>query len=614
MLKFLMNCLFFGVLFNAGVVRGINVLHPISMNFTASIESKPQILIEMTSLGRKVVEVSKLITKKNRTATNTSLVKSRRPTILTSDNRAQNVTLRENANRERQEQIASAREFLKKIGVKEEYNKPSGNAPGPKVLGGVISNRGQWPWQALVKSTGGFCGGVLIHSCYVLTARHCTQGYNRNQIRVILGELDRSTNEGFEQQRNVLHIFEHPNFDAAILLLDRAISMGSVYKVDKIPIAASIPSDGTQVTVSGWGWVNHQGFNQLNKLRHADLPIVNWNTCASVMNPVLNSPLDANNICVRSPSIANACHGDSGGPLVYKNGNTWELIGIVNRGVPNCPSHVDYAVCLSVPSIQEWISGIVPAVSTTGGQPCNCLHPVRKFDNTNIPAHYDWANCHIGPAFPGCNEPDQGNKFFVYANQYYIASHKANECPVGTWDKCKCHIRELSYDPPEFRDFIIQNAFYTIDFPEGNCLPGFTHDTVNCHFMSAPWGTIASKSNHAWYTTARPTCDAGMGTSFDGTNCFWRPKPADGYIHQNAYYRQAGPGNTCPEGTWDGHACYLRPAPFGTTAFESDGNWSHTPRRTCDDGAFDGANCKYGAPPQGSTAFIWNNNYYYGWF
>lgn len=574
------------------------------------------VLYAQTPLSRKIQ--SQLTNQQQNSTTNaTNLIKSRRPTILTSDNRAQNATLRENANKKRQEQIASAKEFLKKIGVKKEDKKPSGIPIAPNVIGGVISNRGQWPWQALVETPERLCGGVLIHSCYVLTARHCTHKSNRSEIAVTLGELDRSINEGYEQNRSVLHIFEHPDFDAAILLLDRAISMdANIYKVDKIPIAKSVPSDGTQVTVSGWGWVNPYGFNPSKKLRHTDLPIIDWNTCASYVNRVANIQINATAFCAGSPSSGNACHGDSGGPLVYKNGSTWELIGIVFMGPTYCPSYYHYVVYLSVPSIQGWINGIVPAVSTTGGQPCNCLHPVRKFDNTNIPAHYDRVHCYIGPAFPGCNETDQGNKFFVSANQYYIASHKANQCPTGTWDRCNCHIRTLFDDPPEFQDFIYQNAFYTNDFPEGNCLPEFTHDnnSRNCHFMHAPFGTIPSKWNHAWYTTARPTCDAGMGSTFDGANCIWRPKPADGFIYKNIYYRYAGPGNKCPEGTWNTLHCYLRHAPFGTTAFEYAGNWYHTPRRTCDDGEFDGANCRYGSPPQGSTAFIWNNNYYYGWF
>jgi len=45
MVQLLMNCFFLGIVFDAGVVHGISVLHPVSMNFTSLIGSKPQALI-----------------------------------------------------------------------------------------------------------------------------------------------------------------------------------------------------------------------------------------------------------------------------------------------------------------------------------------------------------------------------------------------------------------------------------------------------------------------------------------------------------------------------------------------------------------------------------------
>ena len=96
----------------------------------------------------------------------------------------------------------------------------------------------------------------------------------------------------------------------------------------------------------------------------------------------------------------------------------------------------------------------------------------------------------------GCDEPDEGNKVFVYQNRFYIRSHKANHCAKGHWDTCNCKIRDLKYDAPEFTDFIWNNGFYTSDFPEGNCQRGFKHDGSNCQYLIAPpLGTIASKWN-----------------------------------------------------------------------------------------------------------------------
>ena len=328
--------------------------------------------------------------------------------MKTSDNHERNITIIKSAQSERSKQIISAKVFLEKIGVNEEALKKLDGEQSPLVLDGIESYRGQWPWQVLVTTSGGFCGGVLINNpCYVLTARHCTQGYTKDEITVTLGELDRSSSEGYEQQRTVLHIFEHPSFDASLLFLNHLVLSGSLFKVNSIQIASSIPDDGTMVTVSGWGWTDHSIRSPSNRLRHTQLPLVNWDTCAAVMNPVLNSPLNNNDICAGSSSSGNACHGDSGGPLVYHDGSSWKLIGIVNRGAPGCPSHINYAVYLSVPAIQGWINSIFrPSefLITLAGRPCNCLYPVKKYSGTQVSKIYpefDGVNCRIGAAHPG---------------------------------------------------------------------------------------------------------------------------------------------------------------------------------------------------------------------
>ena len=327
--------------------------------------------------------------------------------MKTSDNHERNITILKKAQSERSKQINSAKRFLEKIGVNEEALKKLGGEYGLQVLDGIESYRGQWPWQALVSTSRGFCGGVLIHSCYVLTARHCTQGYTKAQITVTLGELDRSSNEGYEQQRAVLHIFEHPNFDASLLFLNHLVLSGRTFEVTPIEISTSVPADGSLVTVSGWGWTDHSITSPSNKLRHTQLPLANWDTCAAAMNPVLNSPLNTNDICAGSSTSGNACHGDSGGPLVYNDGGSWKLIGIVNRGAPRCPSHIHYAVYLSVPDIEDWINDIIrPSefLVTLSGRPCNCLYPVKKFSGMQVSKIYpefDGANCRIGAANSG---------------------------------------------------------------------------------------------------------------------------------------------------------------------------------------------------------------------
>src|SRR5262245_31451353 len=66
------------------------------------------------------------------------------------------------------------------------------------VIGGVASAPGARPWQAQL-SVPGFphlCGGSLLTQQWVLTAGHCVDGRSAAEFTVVLGERDRSVNEG----------------------------------------------------------------------------------------------------------------------------------------------------------------------------------------------------------------------------------------------------------------------------------------------------------------------------------------------------------------------------------------------------------------------------------
>jgi len=52
----------------------------------------------------------------------------------------------------------------------------------PKIIDGSVSKKDSWPWQVSVELklpslgyVGHWCGGVLIHPSWILTAAHCVQ-------------------------------------------------------------------------------------------------------------------------------------------------------------------------------------------------------------------------------------------------------------------------------------------------------------------------------------------------------------------------------------------------------------------------------------------------------
>ena len=67
---------------------------------------------------------------------------------------------------------------------------PVGNCgirPSTRIVGGVDSSPGDWPWQAMLTSSPNgyvFCGGSLVAPQWLVTASHCVKGTSAGSICV----------------------------------------------------------------------------------------------------------------------------------------------------------------------------------------------------------------------------------------------------------------------------------------------------------------------------------------------------------------------------------------------------------------------------------------------
>uniref|UniRef100_A0A8C9AAW6 Hyaluronan binding protein 2 n=1 Tax=Prolemur simus TaxID=1328070 RepID=A0A8C9AAW6_PROSS len=214
-----------------------------------------------------------------------------------------------------------------------------------RIYGGFKSTAGKHPWQVSIQTVsrprGHFCGGSLIHPCWVLTAAHCTEEKAR-YLKVVLGDQDLKKTEFHEQSFGVEKIFTHssyhetdeiPHNDIALLKLkpvDGHCALESKYVKTVCLPDGPFPS-GTECHISGWG-VTETG-DESRQLLDAKVKLIANSLCNS--RRLYNHLIDDSMICagnLQKPG-RDTCQGDSGGPLTCEKDGTYYVYGIVSWGL-----------------------------------------------------------------------------------------------------------------------------------------------------------------------------------------------------------------------------------------------------------------------------------------
>ncbi|NXJ13602.1 HABP2 protein, partial [Odontophorus gujanensis] len=246
-----------------------------------------------------------------------------------------------------------------------------------RIYGGTKTTASKHPWMVSLQRKSSrrarhFCGGVLIKSCWVLTAAHCVVHQAEN-LQVALGKKNLRKREHQEQIFDVEKVIIHnrytekdgvPHNDIALLKLKPVDGQCAIET--KYVKTACLPDTefpvGTDCFISGWGETEKGDMSQ--QLLDASVKLISQKKCNAPR--AYDQRLDESMFCagnLQQPGT-DSCHGDSGGPLTCVEDGFHYVYGIVSWG-DQCGLEKKPGVYTQVTTFLHWIKHKIQSESSS---------------------------------------------------------------------------------------------------------------------------------------------------------------------------------------------------------------------------------------------------------
>ncbi|XP_071243368.1 LOW QUALITY PROTEIN: transmembrane protease serine 3 [Salvelinus alpinus] len=156
-----------------------------------------------------------------------------------------------------------------------------------RIVGGNISEPGQFPWQAsLHYQNQHLCGGSIITPRWIVTAAHCVYGFVTNPTlwAVYVGLTDQPVNGVLSRslEKMVYHANNQPkglNYDIAPLKLTEPLTFNGLVEPICLPNYGERFEEGKMCWISGWGATVDGGETSVS-MHSAQVPVLSSRDCS----------------------------------------------------------------------------------------------------------------------------------------------------------------------------------------------------------------------------------------------------------------------------------------------------------------------------------------------